>query len=83
MAVLDLGELVSSARVTVNGVDAGTRLAPPFRFDIAPLLKPGTNTVEVRVANTSANFYLTTPTTYGGSTVSGLIGPVRICHTPL
>ncbi len=82
-AVLDLGELVSSARVTVNGAYAGTRLAPPFRFDIAPLLKSGTNTVEVRVANTSANFYLTTPTTYGGSTVSGLIGPVRIFHTPL
>jgi len=38
-AVLDLGEVISSARVTVNGVDAGTRLVPPFRFDIAPLLK--------------------------------------------
>lgn len=82
-AVLDLGEVVSSARVMVNGNDAGTRLAPPFRFDIAPWLRAGTNTVEVRVANTSANYYLTTPTTYGGSTVSGLIGPVRIIHTPL
>lgn len=77
-AVLDLGKVVSSAKVTVNGVDAGTRLAPPYRFDITALLKDGNNDIEVRVANTAANFYLTVPTTYGGDTTSGLIGPVTL-----
>lgn len=77
-AILDLGKVATSARVTVNGKDAGTRLAPPYRFDVASLLKPGENKVEVRVANTSANYYLTTPTVYGGDTTSGLIGPVRL-----
>ena len=77
-AVIDLGKVVSSAKVTVNGVDAGTRLAPPYRFDITALLKEGNNDIEVRVANTAANFYLTVPTTYGGDTTSGLIGPVTL-----
>lgn len=79
-AVLDLGEVVSSARVSINGHEAGIRLAPPYRFDIAPWLQSGVNKVEIRVTNTSSNFFLTTPTTYGGSTISGIIGPVRISY---
>lgn len=79
-AVLDLGEVVSSARVSINGHEAGIRLAPPYRFDIAPWLQSGVNKVEIRVTNTSSNFFLTTPTTYGGSTISGIIGPVRILY---
>ncbi len=77
-AVLDLGGVAASAEVRVNGRSAGTRVAPPWRFDVASLVAPGENRIEVRVFNTLANHYLTIPTRYGGSPASGLLGPVRL-----
>lgn len=76
--VLDLGELVSTAEVYVNGQLAGKRLAPPWRFDLQRLVKSGENRLEVLIYNTLGNYYLTTPSKYVGSTRSGLIGPVRL-----
>jgi hypothetical protein len=38
----------------------------------------GATRVEVLVYNTLANHYLTIPTRYRGSPVSGLLGPVMI-----
>ncbi len=75
---LDLGSLVSSAEVRVNGKGAGVRLAPPWRFDIGKLARPGENRIEVTVYNTLANHYLTIPTRYRGDLTSGLLGPVTI-----
>lgn len=75
---LDLGDLVSSAEVTVNGRPAGIRVAPPWTFDISKFAKPGPNRIEVQVRSTLANHYLTVPTQYRGSTVAGLLGPVRV-----
>ena len=75
--ILDLGDVVASATVSVNGKEAETRLAAPWRFDIAPLLQTGSNTIEIRVCNTTANILLSSPTGYRGSTRAGLIGPVR------
>jgi hypothetical protein len=75
---LDLGDLVSSAEVRVNGKPAGIRVAPPWTFDISEFAKPGDNRIEVQVRSTLANHYLTIPTQYRGPTVAGLIGPVRI-----
>lgn len=75
---LDLGEVVSSANVRVNGVDAGSRLAAPWNFNIGALLRPGKNTIEVRVSNTAANLFLSSPTVYRGNTRCGLFGPVRM-----
>lgn len=40
---LDLGEVVSTARVLVNGREAGLRLTPPWRFDVTGLLQEGAN----------------------------------------
>lgn len=77
-AVLDLGNVVSSAEVRVNGQPAGIRTAPPWTFDLTGHIKPGTNRIEVLVCNTLANHYVTIPTHYRGSTVSGLLGPVKI-----
>jgi len=74
--LLDLGQVVSSAEVHVNGKPAGTRVAPPWRWDVTKLLHPGENEVRVLVYNTLANHYLTIPTRYRGSATSGLIGPV-------
>jgi len=73
---LDLGDLVSSAELIVNGNSAGTKCAPPWKFDITNLAHPGENRIEVLIYNTLANNYIGIPTRYLGSIKSGLIGPV-------
>ena len=75
---LDLGEVVSTARVLVNGREAGLRLTPPWRFDVTGLLQDGANRIEIRVCNTTANIFLSSPTVYRGGTKAGILGPVRI-----
>ena len=80
--VLDLGNVSASAEVHVNGKLVGTRVAPPWTLDVTESLQPGANRIEVLVYNTLANHYLTVPTRYRGSTVSGLLGPVRLIHYP-
>lgn len=75
---LDLGEVVSTARVVVNGQDAGLRLTSPWRFDVTEWVKPGKNRIEIRVCNTTANVFLSSPTIYRGDTKAGILGPVRI-----
>lgn len=75
---LDLGRVVASAEVRVNGKPAGIKVSPPWKLDLTKLVKAGDNRVEVLVCNTLANHYVTIPTHYRGSTESGLIGPVRL-----
>jgi hypothetical protein len=74
---LDLGEVAASAEIRINGKPAGIKVAPPWALDVTALVKPGPNRVEVLVCNTLANHYTTVPTGYRGSTLSGLLGPVR------
>lgn len=47
--------LRDAAIVTVNGQRAGTLWHPPYRLDITPYLKAGTNAIEVKVANLGVN----------------------------
>jgi hypothetical protein len=75
---LDLGNLVSSAEVLINGKSAGIKLAPPWKFDITKLVNAGENKLEVLIYNTLANNYTTVPTRYRGSIRSGLIGPLNL-----
>lgn len=75
---IDLGDVVSSAELVVNGKSAGIRVAPPWKYDLTPLVKPGENKIEVVVYNTLANNYTTIPTRYRGAIKSGLIGPVTL-----
>ena len=77
-AILDLGGVVASAEVRVNGRLAGIKVAPPWKVDISKLVKPGANRIEILVYNTLANHYSTIPTRYRGPAVSGLLGPVRV-----
>lgn len=51
VAMLDLGTVADIAQVFVNGQNAGILWQPPFRADISKFLKPGKNTLQVRVAN--------------------------------
>jgi hypothetical protein len=48
---LDLGEVQVMAQVKLNGHDLGTLWKAPYRVNISAALKPGSNTLEVRVAN--------------------------------
>ncbi|WP_203290711.1 glycosyl hydrolase [Maricaulis parjimensis] len=52
---LDLGRVGDVAEVIVNGESAGIVWRAPYRLDIAPILEPGTNTLEIRVANLWVN----------------------------
>jgi hypothetical protein len=54
--ILDLGDVRESAHVYVNGQDAGTLFAVPFRVDITPYLKSGKNLIEVDVTGLAANY---------------------------
>jgi len=75
---IDLGDLVSSAELRVNGKSAGIRLSPPWKFDITPFAISGDNKIEVLIYNTLSNNYTTIPTLYRGNIKSGLIGPVKL-----
>jgi hypothetical protein len=70
--LLDLGEVRELAQVTVNGVLLPRALWAPYVFDVTDALRPGTNTVEVRVTNTLLNRRSKTPPP------SGLLGPVTL-----
>lgn len=80
-AVLDLGEVFDTCRVTVNG-----RRLPPVSVlypsvDVGPYLRRGANTIEVEVATTLNNrLRVADPGVYGGASRQnyGLIGPVRL-----
>jgi hypothetical protein len=53
--ILNLGEVHESARVWINGKDAGILWSIPFKARIKQLLKPGKNEIRVEVANLMAN----------------------------
>ena len=81
--LLDLGEVVATAEVLINGVSAGILSAPPWRVDVTKLVESGTNKLKIQVANTLANHYHTgipTPYAFLHQTRSGLLGPVRLIH---
>ena len=61
---LDLGAVLYSARVRLNGRDLGPRAWRPFRWDIGPYTRPGNNLLEIEVTNTRANELAGDPTRY-------------------
>ena len=52
---LDLGEVSVTAKVKVNGKDAGGVCFAPYRLDIAPFVKAGENELEIEVCNLWVN----------------------------
>ena len=75
---LDLGRVIATAEVWVNGQRAGVRVAPPWKLGLDGFLQAGENEFQVLVYNTLANHYQTIPSLYRGSPESGLLGPVRL-----
>jgi len=53
--VLDLGDVRESAHVKVNGQDAGTVFAVPYRLSVGQYLKKGKNVIEIEVTGLAAN----------------------------
>ncbi len=94
---IDLGDVENLAAVTVNGKPLGIVWKTPFRVDATGALKPGANTLEIKVTdlwvnrmigdrqpNTTHKYTFTTPTFYTADSPlmpSGLLGPVRIIQS--
>ncbi|MFF6955074.1 glycosyl hydrolase [Streptomyces sp. NPDC008317] len=80
-ALLDLGTVYDTCRVTVNGhrLDPVDHINPVV--DLGGWLRQGDNTIEVEVATTLGNrLRVSDPGVYGGSPRQpyGLVGPVRL-----
>ncbi len=91
---LNLGDVKNLAEVIINGKSLGILWKKPFRVDISSALKPGANTLVVKVTNlwvnrligdaqpgvTSKITYTTMPFYQANSPLqpSGLLGPVQV-----
>ena len=94
---IDLGEVKNLAEVSVNGRPLGIVWKTPYRVDVTNALKPGANTVEVKVTNAWVNriigdrqpnvtktYTFTSPNYYKADSklvASGLLGPVQIVQS--
>jgi len=91
--MIDLGVAKDIAKIAVNGIEVGGTWTPPYQLDITRALKPGENSLEIRVVNTWVNRLLGDallpanqrrtsalfgPNPAGGLESSGLLGPVKI-----
>jgi hypothetical protein len=91
---LDLGEVKELAEVVINGNSLGVVWKKPFRVDVTHALKPGKNSVVIKVTNLWVNRLIgdqqpgvtkkvtyTTMSFYQADSPllpSGLLGPVKI-----
>ena len=80
--ILEIDDISASARVSVNGHEAGVRVSAPWRFDLTPFLEKGRNELRICVSNTLTNHYRSIPTRYRGDAPSGILGKARILICP-
>ena len=94
---IDLGEVKNLAEVSVNGKPLGIMWKTPYRVDVTNALKPGANTVEIKVTNPWVNriigdrqpnvtktYTFTSPKYYKADSkvvASGLLGPVQVIRS--
>lgn len=89
---LDLGWAHLAAEVVVNGKPCGKLWTAPWSVDVSEALKPGLNTIEIRVANTWHNWRRGNPERFqepnwfrrylnAAPLPSGLDGPVTLKFT--
>jgi hypothetical protein len=75
-ARLDLGAVFELAQVRVNGVDLGTRIAPPYVFDVPELAE--CNELEIEVVNTLVKAQPDFFSAFAQQEPTGMLGPVTI-----
>ena len=75
---LRMDDVCASEEVLVNGRSAGIRVAPPWQWEAAGLLRPGENTLTVQVYSSLANHYEGIPARYRGNCCAGLQGGVKL-----
>jgi len=94
---IDLGTVRNMAEVSVNGKPQGIVWKTPYRVDATGALRPGANSLEIKVTNGWVNriigdrqpsvtktYTFTSPKFYKADSSlqpSGLLGPVRILRT--
>lgn len=76
--ILDLGQVKHFAEVTINGTALPTLWKAPWRLDVTGLLKPGANTLSVRVTNLWVNRLIGDEHLPAEVEYSGPIGPIRV-----
>lgn len=54
---LDAGNVGGVLEVEINGNAGGVRAWPPYRLDVTPYIKTGTNLLVLKVANAARNFF--------------------------
>lgn len=77
---IDLGEVFELATVRVNGVDLGTRIAPPYAFDVPAGVLTGDDEIEIDVVNTLAKAQPDFFSAFAQQDPTGLLGPVTIAR---
>lgn len=75
--LLDLGAVYETATVRVNGICVGTRICPPYTFELNGLLQ-GENCLEIEVVTTLANAICDPFSRTDVFEPIGLMGPVCI-----
>lgn len=53
--IIDLGQVIAMAKVTINGKYAGGLWTSPYRLDLSRLVKKGVNELKIEVVNTWVN----------------------------
>ncbi len=84
--ILEITDAAEGVEVFVNGVSAGIRIVPVYRYDIAALVKEGSNTLTIEVATTLERAVPTTTRVPGAvipppSNQCGITGVVRVVFT--
>lgn len=62
IAALDLGDVKYTCTVTLNGVQLGTQVMPPYRYALPAGVLQQQNSLQITVTNTAANEYGCTDT---------------------
>ena len=76
--MLDLGTVGETATLTLNGIPCGTRIAPPYAFDISKAVQPDKNRIEIEVINNPAYRERDRFSVYMKLSPSGILGPIKL-----
>jgi hypothetical protein len=80
---IEITDAYEGLELFVNGVPAGIQIAPPFRYNISPLIKTGENVFAIEVATTlerqvkPSGFAAMTPSS-SPKTPTGVTGEIRL-----